>query len=141
VREVLRAEVKMAMEENPIDVGLERLGKPSRFACPECHGVLLELKEGARTKFRCHTGHAYSIASLLAAVGEGIEDSLWTAVRALEEGQLLMTQVAEHLKVSHDSAAAEELVDRANEARRQADAVRQVDMEREPLSEVNKSQG
>jgi len=136
VPEVLRAEVKIAMEENPIDVGLERLGKPSRFACPECHGVLLELKEGARTKFRCHTGHAYSIASLLAAVGEGIEDSLWTAVRALEEGQLLMTQVAEHLKVSHDPTGAQQLLDRANEARRQSDVVRQLVMQREPLADV-----
>ncbi|HJZ75696.1 MAG TPA: chemotaxis protein CheB [Vicinamibacterales bacterium] len=141
VPHILQVEVKIAMEENPIDAGLERIGTPSNFSCPECHGVLLELKEGTRTKFRCHTGHAYSIASLLAAVGEGIEDSLWTAVRALEEGHLLMTRMAEHFKVSHDSAAAEELVDRANEARRQADAVRQVVMEREPLSEVNKSQG
>jgi len=35
-------------------------------------------------------GHAWSIASLLAAIGDGIEDSLWTAIRSLEEGQLLM---------------------------------------------------
>src|SRR5262245_16612417 len=63
VPEQLRVEVKIAMEHNPIDAGLERIGTPSRFACPECHGVLLELKEGTRTKFRCHTGHAYSIAS------------------------------------------------------------------------------
>ncbi|HMF98646.1 MAG TPA: chemotaxis protein CheB [Vicinamibacterales bacterium] len=140
VTDVLRVEVKIAMEENPIDAGLERIGTPSNFSCPECHGVLLELKEGTRTKFRCHTGHAYSIASLLAAVGEGIEDSMWTAVRALEEGHLLMTRMAEHFKVSHDSAYAEQLFDRANEARQQSDVIRQLVMQREPLSESNKSQ-
>jgi len=64
------------MEENPIDAGLERVGEPSRFACPECHGVLLQLKEGSRFRFRCHTGHAYSVASLLAAISEGSEESL-----------------------------------------------------------------
>ena len=135
--ELLKVEVKIAMEHNPIDAGLERIGKPSRFACPECHGVLLELKEGTRTKFRCHTGHAYSIASLLAAIGEGIEDSLWIAIRALEEGQLLMTQMADHLRSSHDAASAEQLVDRAKEAKRQSDAIRQLVMQREPLSEAN----
>ena len=136
--ELLKVEVKIAMEHNPIDAGLERIGKPSKFACPECHGVLLELKEGTRTKFRCHTGHAYSVASLLAAIAEGIEDSLWNAIRALEEGQLLMTQMADHLRSSHDPAAADQLLDRANAAHRQGEAIRQLVMQREPVSEVNK---
>jgi two-component system, chemotaxis family, protein-glutamate methylesterase/glutaminase len=135
----IQVEVKIAMEHNPIDAGLERIGKPSNYACPECHGVLLELKEGGRTKFRCHTGHAYSIASLLAAIGEGIEDSMWNAVRALEEGGLLMLRMAEHLKASHDAAYAEELITRANEARQQSDVVRRLVTQREPLSEANKS--
>jgi two-component system chemotaxis response regulator CheB len=74
--EPMHIEVRIAMEENPIDAGLERVGEPSRFACPECHGVLLQLKEGSRFRFRCHTGHAYSVASLLAAISEGSEESL-----------------------------------------------------------------
>jgi two-component system chemotaxis response regulator CheB len=139
VPELLQVEVKIAMEHNPIDAGLERIGKPSRFACPECHGVLLELKEGMRTKFRCHTGHAYSVASLLAAIGEGIEESLWTAIRALEEGQLLMTRMAEHLQANHDTESAEQLMDRAAEARKQSDVIRQLVMQRDPLSEASKS--
>jgi two-component system chemotaxis response regulator CheB len=138
VPEQIQVEVKIAMEHNPLDAGLERIGKPSDYACPECHGVLLELKDGARTKFRCHTGHAYSIASLLAAIAEGIEDSLWTAVRALEEGQLLMMRMAEHLQSSHNDGQAEQLIDRANEARNQSEAIRKLVMQREPVSEVNK---
>jgi two-component system chemotaxis response regulator CheB len=134
----LQIEVKIAMEENPIVAGLERIGNPSPFACPECHGVLLELKEGMRMKFRCHTGHAYSIASLLAAIGEGIEDSMWNAIRALEEGRLLMTRVADHLKTSHDDAYAAQLLERADEARRDADAVRRLVMQRAALVEANK---
>ena len=120
--EELAMEVKIAMENNPIDAGLERLGTPSRFACPECHGVLLELKEGQRSKYRCHTGHAYSIASLLAAVGEGIDEALWNAVRAIEEGHLLMARMAEHVRPSHDSESARELADGAEKASQQAAA-------------------
>jgi two-component system chemotaxis response regulator CheB len=125
-------EVKIAMENNPIDAGLERIGEPSRFACPECHGVLLQIKEGERTRFRCHTGHAYSVASLLAAIDEGIEESLWIAIRALEEGQLLMGRMADHVRI-HDAQEADRLCARADEARRQSDVIRRLVIEREPL--------
>jgi two-component system, chemotaxis family, protein-glutamate methylesterase/glutaminase len=133
VPEQLQIEVKIAMEQNPIDAGLDGIGVPSSFACPECHGVLLQLKEGSRTRFRCHTGHAFSVASLLAAVSDGIEESLWNAVRALEEGQLLMTRLAEHLKSAHDGDEAAQFVDRANEAKRQSDIIRRLLGERDPL--------
>jgi two-component system chemotaxis response regulator CheB len=134
-------EVKIAMEQNPIDAGLERLGDPSMFACPECHGVLLQLSEGPRIRFRCHTGHAYSVGSLRAAIEEGIEDSVWNAIRALEEGQLLMSRMAEHLIASHDSVDAQQLVARSAEAKRQADALRRLIMERSPISGPTIEQG
>ena len=126
-------EVKIAMEHNPIDAGLMRIGEPSPFACPECHGVLLRLDDGPYTRFRCHTGHAYSIESLLAAISEQIEESLWTAIRALEEGQLLLSRMAEHLKISHGGANANRLLARAMEAKEQSDVIRKLVMQREPL--------
>lgn len=126
-------EVKIAMEHNAIESGLEEIGQPSNYACPDCHGVLLQLKEGGRTRFRCHTGHAYSMESLLAAVGEGIEASLWNAIRALEEGALLLHGMAEHLTARHDGGGVEVLTRRAEDARRQADVLRRLVSEREPL--------
>jgi two-component system chemotaxis response regulator CheB len=132
--ELIDIEVKIAMEENPIDAGLPRLGEPSIFACPECHGVLLQLKEGLRVRFRCHTGHAYSVASLLAAIEEGIEESVWNAIRALEEGQLLLSRMAEHLNTSHDNIDVQQLAARSVEAKQQADALRRLIMERSPVS-------
>jgi two-component system chemotaxis response regulator CheB len=134
VPEPLNIEVKIAMEHNPLDAGFEQLGEPSVFACPECHGVLLQLKEGSRTRFRCHTGHAYSIASLLAAIGDGIEDSLWNAIRSLEEGQLLMCRMADHVRMHDDPAEASSLLERADEAKRQSDVIRKLVMAREPMA-------
>src|SRR6185503_3411522 len=128
----MQVEVKIAMEDNPIDAGLTRIGDPSFFTCPECHGVLLQIKEGTLLRFRCHTGHAYTVASLLAAISEGIEEGLWIAIRALEEGQLLMGRMAEHVR-AHDLAEAPDLCSRADEAKRQSDILRGLVMLREPL--------
>jgi two-component system chemotaxis response regulator CheB len=129
----LEVEVKIAKEQNPLAAGLSEVFTPSTFTCPECHGVLMELEEGHRIRFRCHTGHAYSLDSLVAAVSEGIEDSLWIAIRALEEGEMLMRRVADHL-ATHSADAARPLTERADEARRQSDMIRRIVWDREPLT-------
>jgi two-component system, chemotaxis family, protein-glutamate methylesterase/glutaminase len=131
--ESLEIEVKIAMEHNPLDAGLGTITEPSTFACPECHGVLLQLREGGRIRFRCHTGHAYSLDSLVAGVGEAIEESLWNAIRALEEADMLMRGMADHVRI-HDAVRAVALIARANEAKEQGEALRKLVMARAPLT-------
>jgi two-component system chemotaxis response regulator CheB len=129
----LEVEVKIAKEHHPVEAGLEKIAEPSAYACPECHGVLLQLKEGDRMRFRCHTGHAYSIESLLAAVSEGIEEALWISIRALEEASLLLTGMAAHLTTSHNGDV-DALLSQAKEVRRQSEAIRKLASDREPLT-------
>ena len=117
-------EVKIAKEEDPVESGVHDLGHPSRLACPECHGVLLELKEGGRLRFRCHTGHAYSMESLLADVNEGIEKALWNTVRAMQEGTLLMERMVEHTEEAHPATDTSRLAARARELDAQSDVLR-----------------
>src|SRR5687768_11677829 len=38
----LDLEVRIAKEEDPIQAGVQHMGEPSTFACPECHGVLMQ---------------------------------------------------------------------------------------------------
>jgi hypothetical protein len=47
----------------------------------------------------------------MAAVSEGIEASLWMAIRALEEGHMLMEAMAEHLKNRHGDGDSALLMD------------------------------
>jgi two-component system chemotaxis response regulator CheB len=122
----IKTEVAIAREEKPFEAGVLALGTPSMFSCPECHGVLLQIKSGNLTRFRCHTGHAYSIQSLLADINEGIEDALWSAIRAIEEQVLLMQHLAEHVHESGAGTSAEKLLDSAHFAQRRAELVRQV---------------
>jgi two-component system chemotaxis response regulator CheB len=93
--------------------GDEGEGKPSVFACPECHGVLWELKENEMVRFRCRVGHSYGAESLSKELSHTAETALWAAMRALEEKAAMQKRVA-------DSAATMETV--AQRLREQSDA-------------------
>jgi two-component system, chemotaxis family, protein-glutamate methylesterase/glutaminase len=121
----VEVEVKIAGEENAIEWGLGEISEPSVFSCPECHGVLLRLKASNPARFRCHTGHAFTIDSLTAAVSESIDDSLWTAIRALQEGTMLLEHLAHHLRETGSGVSAE-LIDQIASIKAQSAAVRQV---------------
>ena len=130
----MEVEMKIARGGDPIAAGLEEMAEPSRYACPECHGVLLRLKEAQPLRFRCHTGHAYSTESLLAAVRDGIEEALWNALRAIEERALLLDHLAMHAPIGNE-AEDRTLADQARAARRQAQTLREM-VEAPPIVDV-----
>ncbi|HEX7795749.1 MAG TPA: chemotaxis protein CheB [Vicinamibacterales bacterium] len=129
----LETEVRIAKQENPIEAGLEHIGKPSRFACPDCHGVLLQIADDDRVRFRCHTGHGFSIDSLLAAYSDQAEGSLWTAIRSLEEAALFLDVLTKQAKLSSTAGDASHLAHRAAEARKDSEALREIVSRRGPL--------
>jgi len=71
------------------------LGEQVPFNCPGCGGVLWKVDKGTSSRFRCHTGHAYTAASLLAEQTNKIEETMWTALRMFEERKNLLTTMAE----------------------------------------------
>lgn len=128
VSDQMKLEVAIAKENTGIKKGLQDLLEPSNYTCPECHGVLLQLQEGTHIRFRCHTGHAYSVGSLLTESAEAIEDALWEAIRALEERILFLWQLADQHRNQHQDQAAEELLTKAQALQQKADIIRQVVM-------------
>jgi len=130
----METELRVAREENALEVGIMEWGEPSSYACPECHGVLAQLKEGSNLRFRCHTGHAYSIDSLLAEFTEKTEETLWSGIRALEEGVILLNGMAAHLREHDQRSASETLLAKAKEAQERAELVRKAVMRHEKLS-------
>jgi two-component system chemotaxis response regulator CheB len=125
VPEEMDIENRIAGNENAMVVGVKKLGAPSSYACPECHGVLLQLKDENPLRFRCHTGHAYSVKSLLAEVTEKMEESLWSAIRSFEEGAMLMSQMADHAYEGEKDNSPEELLRRAQDTKRRAELIKQ----------------
>jgi two-component system, chemotaxis family, protein-glutamate methylesterase/glutaminase len=123
----MQLEVGIAKEEAPLEERLAFLGEPSLFACPECHGVLVRLRDGANERYRCHTGHAYSRMSLVADMDDRIRESLWSAMRALQEKAMLLRQMEEQ-----GGAGSNELLQRAAQADADMERLRQVTLRSEP---------
>jgi two-component system, chemotaxis family, protein-glutamate methylesterase/glutaminase len=127
-------EIKTAAEGSSFESGIMKFGSLTPFTCPDCHGVLFELKDGKRSRFRCHTGHAFSSDSLLTTVTEKIEDSLWNAIRGIEESVMLLNHMGEHFANLNETHLATLYFKKAHEAQDRIDIVRRAVMDHERLS-------
>lgn len=140
VSEKMDIEVNVARQRNTLEMGITKLGEFSPFTCPECQGALMQLKEGNLLRFRCHTGHAYSVNSLLAEMTESIEETLWKGIRTIEASEILMVHLANHLHQANEDETAQLLLRKAEEAKLQAGLVRQAVFTNEILSQENLNQ-
>ena len=86
----MAAETQIDLHGRALDKGVLDLGRPSPNTCPECHGALVEIREGNIARYRCHTGHAFSLRTLLEETEVAIERSLWSTVRVIEERSFLL---------------------------------------------------
>ncbi|MEP0891973.1 chemotaxis protein CheB [Leptolyngbya sp. FACHB-16] len=107
----------------------QHFNSPSPMTCPDCGGVLWELREGELIRFRCHVGHAYSMDSLVAEQTNDVERALWSALRALEEKAALARRLAAHARSQARSLSENQFMTRADEAEKHATIVRQVVMQ------------
>jgi two-component system chemotaxis response regulator CheB len=68
---------------------------PSAYSCPDCGGVLWEIDDGGFVRYRCRIGHAFTSETLQQTQGEGVEQALSAALRALEERAALSRRMAD----------------------------------------------
>jgi len=123
--EKMKIEIKIAQQERVSPEEIDKLGEPSAFACPECHGVLWKMAEGGVLRFRCRTGHAYSAQALLADLAESAEATLWGAIRTLEESADLTRHLAKHLHQNGQAETAAAFLAQAQLTLQRAERVRQ----------------
>jgi two-component system, chemotaxis family, protein-glutamate methylesterase/glutaminase len=69
---------------------LKTIAGRSDFICPDCGGGLWAIKNDPVHRYRCHTGHVYTEKLLFELQEEKIEESIWVAIRLLEEKSNLM---------------------------------------------------
>lgn len=125
VPDTLAREHGVTLEERrPMDE-LNAIGTPSGLACPDCHGGLWLIGGAHPPRYRCHTGHAFSLRSLKATMDTATEEALWSAIRALQEKAQLLRHSAATARdagmSAEQSAQAEAM---AVHVQKQADALR-----------------
>ena len=96
------------------------VGSQVPFNCPGCGGVLWEVKKGNVLRYRCHTGHSFTSAVLLAEQTAKIEETLWIALRMFEERKNLLETMGKPETRGYSPSAAE----RARETQIHIDRIR-----------------
>ena len=96
---------------------LKAIASPSAFTCPDCGGVLFELSDKRPVRYRCHTGHAFSLRTLAYLQEEVSDATLWASLRVPQEKEAVLRRLAQ----AHAQEAT--LPDAARDALREAGAI------------------
>lgn len=115
LNDLARAEIDKRPSQPPQEIGLQvaiaegadmdvegmrKIGRPSGFSCPACHGGLWELTEGELEVYRCHIGHTFGPETLQEAQSREVEFALESALRALEEQSAAARRLGDRLETS-----------------------------------------
>lgn len=101
-------------------------GSPTMFTCPDCGGTLQELRDGELTRYRCHVGHGFTSKALMVGLDDGVEESLWQALRSLEEAIAFRRRLGERALMARLEAIAHAYEREASDLQERADALRRV---------------
>ncbi len=123
VPEDIKREVAIAAQGDT-DIGLvDALGERSAITCPECHGLLWEIKDGGPVRYRCHIGHAFALDSLAAGQKEALDRALSSALRTLEERAALVRRLQREAQRRQRPRAAAQWERRARDYEQQASVI------------------
>ncbi|WBA44081.1 chemotaxis protein CheB [Hymenobacter canadensis] len=132
--ELLKIELTIAKQGGGFELGIIDKGQLTPFTCPDCHGALTQLIEGKLIRYRCHTGHAYTVSALLSEVTESVESLLYQSMRGLEETKMLLQNIAGQFADNEQPEVAALFLRKADETGRQARVVHQSILKQEALS-------
>jgi two-component system chemotaxis response regulator CheB len=118
--QAFRAPPPLLLREHQLSLGegdpmdhLDAIGQRSRLVCPECRGILWELSGARPRRFRCHTGHAFTLRSLDALHATGTDQAVWGALRALQEREALLQLLTDDSRERGDDAETARLEEEA----------------------------
>jgi two-component system chemotaxis response regulator CheB len=131
---LLKIELTIAKQGGGFELGIIDQGKLTPFTCPDCHGALTQLVEGKLIRYRCHTGHAYTVSSLLSEVTQSVESMLYQSMRGLEETKMLLDHLGTHFQAENQADVANLFFEKANETGRRARVVHDSIHQHEALS-------
>ncbi|GAA4028149.1 chemotaxis protein CheB [Hymenobacter glaciei] len=132
--DLLKIELTIAKQGGGFELGIIDKGKLTPFTCPDCHGALTQLIEGKLIRYRCHTGHAYTVSALLSEVTASVESLLYQGMRGLEETKMLLHNIGTHFAETQQTEVAALFFRKADDAGEQARVMLQSIHKQEALS-------
>jgi len=87
----LEAEITLRMSSLAEDT--EKLGELTHFTCPDCGGSLVKINGEEPPRYRCYTGHSFTQNALAIQQTKALEESLWIAIRMMEERRNLLNSI------------------------------------------------
>jgi two-component system chemotaxis response regulator CheB len=121
---LLELEADIAMMDDDAINEPDRPGVPSGFSCPDCNGVLWEIRDGDLLRYRCRVGHAWSAESLFGEQAQQLDSALWMALRGLEEKAALARTLARRAEERGNQLSVKRFEEQARECSRAATLIR-----------------
>jgi two-component system chemotaxis response regulator CheB len=112
-------------------LGSDRLAdvaRPVALSCPNCAGVLSEVKGEGPLRYRCQVGHAVSAEVLDTELDKSLEEAIRIAMRIMEERLTLVRRMGEDARRDGRTATAELYERRVSEYGEHADVLRRAAM-------------
>lgn len=103
---------------------MDRIGRRSVLACPDCHGVMWEIDEGELVRYRCRVGHAYAAEIISLALDDNLRRAFGSALRALDERVALARKLENQAHTGGRMQVAESWADKAREFEEEAKVIR-----------------
>jgi two-component system chemotaxis response regulator CheB len=107
-----------------------KLGRLSPFTCPECQGPLWEIEDGKLLRYRCHVGHALDAESMLSAQSNEAEDIIERLLRVHQQRAAMARRIAARNVAEGHARLAKKMKERAREYEMDAEAIRQILVDR-----------
>ena len=124
VSDALRLEVGIAAGVRLGSAHLRELAEPSALSCPECQGVLSEIRDSHPLRYRCQIGHGFTAAFMASRI-EDVDEAIQIAMRIMEERVTLVERMARDARDGGRAAVAELYESRVEEYRRYATTLRE----------------
>jgi two-component system chemotaxis response regulator CheB len=131
----IRFEVEVAAGGRIDHEALDKFAETVSMTCPECGGVLSEIRGSAPLRFRCQVGHAYTGKALLERQEGMVDEAMRVALRIIEERVALVSRMGREAGQAGRTSMAEMYDKRADEYQEHADILRKAIMTSMDLDE------
>ena len=94
----VRLEVDIALGRPVGTQETNRIGNPVALSCPDCGGVLSQMRSAPVLRFRCQVGHAYTAEALATRQENSVDEAMRVALRIVEERATLTQKMADEAR-------------------------------------------